>query len=365
MKKFLIFAAVATTLLASCSKIENDPVAYQSGINFIVATHMISTKGVTAFPTTSDFASYAYYADRAAGQPIGTPMYEEDRVSYNTAEKYWITTVKHYWPKSGTLTFLAYAPYTVSDASLTPAVTTDKMVWTDAKVYAENADILYADKAIGMSNSDKTDAAQTGHDKGVPTVFNHATSQVQIVVTPAYLTDGEHTTWEVKLNSFKLEGINTLGTCTVASNDLNTQWGAPVWVSTNPATVVDYTIPTVLNSTSASVSVLPTHIMVPQTISDDAKITVNVDIITKIDGAVANTVADYTYTAQLNKARRTVNNALVEAWVPGYSYIYTIRLTPADSRDENGNPTDQLTDALIKFDPVSNDWTQVECSLAL
>lgn len=361
MKKIFAIAILAITVFASCSKFENDPVSVNQEINFVVATQMAATKANTSF-TYDNFASYAYYADTQSGNEVGTAMYENEAVTLQG--NFWSTAEKHYWPKKGTLTFLAYAPKTGAKAIAPSSVTPTQMVWTNAAIYEKDADLLYADKAINVTNSDDTNAA--GKDKGVTTVFNHAASQVEIVVVPAYTTDNDKTTWEIVLKSFKLEGINKVGTCTVKvaeGGNLNSEWETPVWTASSAETIT-YSTEKTLTNAAPSVAVIPTHMMVPQTISENAKIIAKVDIITKVNGNQINKVVDYEFTGLLKNAKDAAN-AAVTTWRPGTSYKYTIKLTPADSRDENGNPTDRVEDARIKFDPVTNDWSHVNCTLSL
>lgn len=365
MKKVLFFAAAAMTLLASCSKVENNPAAADQEINFVVATQNAATKA--AFPTTDSFFSYAYYADGLAGKTAGDEMYSQQQVTFQTS--YWSTTPnKYYWPKAGKLTFLACAPY-VADSesaarkSLIPdAVTISSMVWNEPKVYSENADLLYAEKAIEKTNSDDTNAS--GY-YGVSTIFKHAASMVEFNVVLAYDTDSDATTpttWEVTLKSLTVSDVYTTGKLTLESTAMNTAWATPTWSNLgNKATVVNYTTPGSITTTAISLG--GARINVPQTIPADAKVTGKVDIVTKRGGVEFNKVEDYEFSALLNTAKNGTD--AVTAWQPGYKYVYTIKITPADSRDDSGNPTDKVEDALIKFDPTVSDWTTVNCTLVM
>lgn len=362
MKKLLIFAAVATVVLAACSKIENDPIVVDQQINFVVATQMASTKAATAYADSLDFGSYAFYADGDAGKTAGTAMYSNEQVTFQSS--YWSTANnKYYWPKKGTLTFLAYAPYTVDDASLTPSVTSSNMIWTSAKVYEYNTDILYAKKAIQKTNSNDTDSLSTGHDKGVTTIFQHAASQVEIAVVPAYTADADSTTtWEIVLKEFSIAAVNTVGTCTVTSNGVNSDWTSIAWsAQSTPETIASFNGSETLNSKT----VQSTQIMVPQTLGDDVIVSAKVDIVTYRNGSEFNKVSNYVFSGKLNNAVIGTTTTKVTEWEAGKSYKYVIKLTPADSRDNDGNPTDQVNDALIKFDPIVNGWTEVTCNLAM
>lgn len=369
MKKILFIAAIATAVFASCTKIENDPLEADQAINFEVATQMTSTKAATAFDTQKHFGSYAYFADNQAGEggnAKGTAYYTNEQVSYSS---FWATDTRYYWPKVGTLTFLAYAPY----GTFVPTVSSDvkKMTWTGVDFESNNVDLLYAKKAIQKSNkqSDMTNAAGTGY--GVPTVFEHAAAQVYFKVVPAYTTHtvGEHTTtWEISLKSFEVSDVVNKGSFEISSDDINQDWNAKAWTPSTAAAdkknLVEYTKPDAAAMSAEGVEVMTGgKIVVPQTIDANTKVTVKVDIITKLDGVQVSKVTDYEFSGYLKNAKNGEN--AVTSWAIGTSYTYTIRIAPADSRDDQGNPSDKPADAVIKFDPTVNAWNEVSCILTI
>lgn len=369
MKKLIILAAVAT-LFASCASIEPEQKAVVASvdqpISFQVATQMAATKAQTAFPTSSSFVSLAYYADNLV-KNMGDPFYvstgNKETVTWQST--FWSTSGnKYYWPKKGTLTFLAYAPATPA-----PSVTPTQLQWSEV---TPTVDLLYAKKAIKKGNADDTNIANvTGMDKGVTTIFQHATAQVQVKVVPAYLTDGDETTpttWKIKVKSYSLGKVYTTGTCTLAATNLNTDWGTPSWAGVGETAVLaseEFATAKELTSTSEGVEILAQSFVIPQTLDENVKISIVADIETYRDGVLFNTVSNYEFKGDLSAAINTATTTAVSAWTAGTSYTYTIKVVPADSRDNNGNPTANVADALIKFDPVTEDWVPVNCTLTI
>ena len=114
MLKRLIIPAVLVLTLGCCTKI-----VQQSGPtdNTEISYQVISgrTKApLEAYPTTVPFVSSAWYLPQGkkwdANKKDAQPYISSAVISYDSSTDVFKATTPYYWPKKGSLTFMAYSP---------------------------------------------------------------------------------------------------------------------------------------------------------------------------------------------------------------------------------------------------------------
>ncbi len=188
MKKWIIVAALATAILASCTKNEVRVDAPDQAISFTAAVGANSTKAMidgTAYGSTApSFGTQAWYVAGTGTFPTDADVYiPHTEVSYQQTSA-WTTATPYYWPSAGSLTFISYSPYT----ELKDAVKFDK---TDGITIAnwdvlggtseanQAVDVMVADIISGQTanSANGVNGNQSSYN-GVPTVFRHKLSQI-------------------------------------------------------------------------------------------------------------------------------------------------------------------------------------------
>lgn len=184
MKKWIIVAALATAILASCTKNEVRVDAPDQAISFTAAVGSAGTKTIiedNVFPTGEKFATFAYWlpegqtwpADAASAKeyiPFGTDADSRTLVGYDPENKHWSTMTPYYWPATGTLTFFSFYHPDMDKVSFSKI---DGLVLEGRDIFSDQGkDILIADEITTDRNG------SNGGFTGVPTVFRHALSQV-------------------------------------------------------------------------------------------------------------------------------------------------------------------------------------------
>ena len=168
----LLQACLTASLLVGCTKVvPDDSFEQKSRIGFNTAM----TKAAVRYPTTSKFISTAYTIastgswdnDRAGA----TVLINEEEVSYNDKEKYWITTTKHYWNANYKYTFFSYSPSSLKSTKV--SVSTDGVAISNWDVEADATEILVADIAKDKSKNESF----SGYS-GVPTNFRQKLSKL-------------------------------------------------------------------------------------------------------------------------------------------------------------------------------------------
>ena len=217
MKKFFFFAAAACVAFASCVKNEGPVATVDQPQEISFAAPVLSPNVKSAnefcndFPTDVKIGLWAYYyvnptnseldaeyAGFAAGTIYmgkdqgGLPLQyytgNVDGVGSTTKEvQTWKhATNKYYWPKNGSLTFTAYAPYNAKNALL--ANTTESGVTFTEYVVPEDPsdqeDLLYSERAYNKKAIDADPGLNSTYE-GVSLVFKHALSSIHFKVKTA------------------------------------------------------------------------------------------------------------------------------------------------------------------------------------
>ena len=368
MKKTAFIAALAIAALASCSKSVEEGI--RSEIVFQVARH----KGVT---TKADdykdnyqavpFGAYAWYKGVSASD--NTEFMKNQKVSFS--DPVWKPEgTTYYWPKSGSIDFICYSPYTAdgSNAPL-PTITEDGISYPAWNVGAHpDVDVMYADKITGLKNN-----TTTYFYNGVPTLFHHALAKVSFQIKQSYMSvtsdTGDITSWVITVSDIVLTDILTSGSLNLTLNPDGT-WNKPsVWDSTGGTKedidLLDSNI-TLDGSNQGLVSDL---MILPQSLTDGQKVTITVTIETYRDLNDGNGP----------QLVLTETNIPIEGLLSGGSLdhiginqnvTYTFNITPSlgstSDLDGDGVPDDldgdgipDMVPTIVYFDPAVDEWENI------
>lgn len=269
MKKSILLAVAAIAALAGCSKVEVksvDEAPARISWNAVVGKH--STKAPvegTTFDKNHSFKTFAFYNAIGTAWPTGASLYIDnqevkfypDAVAPFVANS-WHTLTANYWPKQGSLTFFSYsfANNPVSFKGNLTCTATDglKLVGYDVNATEnKNSDFMVADIMAGQRQNTKNEA---GAEKGVPTIFRHALTQiVGFYVT----TEGDYKgaplaagSKVIEVNSIKIVNAYSKGNYTM-TNDAATRTES--WKHQSDSKTYEYTPVTgkseALNTTAA------------------------------------------------------------------------------------------------------------------
>ncbi len=225
MKKLFFIAAIASAALVSCTKNEVAQVADQSVITFAAPVVAPATKASNEvwnnYPTSADyaFAVWAkYHSDKVynVGDWATDPTYM-DNVTVYYGSNSWAPTADYYWPKNGTLSFIAYSPASVDASCNSNGIQiADYVVNTDL---TNQRDILFSERAVEKqtSNMDTNAGANgTGDNEGVTDdlytgihlAFKHALSSIAFTVK----TEADYSaSTKIILKSIQIVNADTKG----------------------------------------------------------------------------------------------------------------------------------------------------------
>ena len=374
MKKFFIFAAMAGAALVGCTKNEPAADADQQMITFAAPVVSPNTKAATEvwnnYPTAGayDFAVWAkYYVNGSyEGNAYKSGTYttwaegqtymKEVVVSHNANT--WAPAQNYYWPKNGSLTFIAYAPASkanYAEATATGITFTNYPVSTTP---AEQVDLLFSERTYNQQKSSMDETAgsnTTGSTpgvtedvyKGVHISFKHALSSILFNIKTK--EDYEGTTITLK----KIQVYNAVSEGSFNQNltDKNgeTTTAAAAWTFAATPVKSNYNV-----DNTAGV-VLSTDTYYPSTESDTAPVEAAglrasdlillpqglKDVTLRIEYTIKNSGAGSEELSQI--AELPLDGNTVSEWVMGKRYIYNITI---------GLET-------IYFEPYVQDWVDV------
>ena len=334
----------------------------------------------TAQPTRSS-AAYSVEQGIDAGQSIGVYAYYHDGSTWDADEAYntanpeapkrlipnfmWnqqATCLEKggnfsysplkYWPNESDdkLSFMAYFPYTDVNAadpgsaeSPTKTGLTPLMANSDAGLpsfrftvneSADNqVDFLLSELLPNLPNGTSAVSPGNPDDRSTLTVtdrvhflFHHMTSKVEFRIVAA--TEVRNDIAHFRLNSLSVSHLYKDGTLTPAYSAGVTTYA---WSeqSAKHGTSPAYTFP---------LKTLTGYLMMPQTLSNDVKLSISYDVTFKSDGTTYTydgegrlvPQQDYTYsndaTIQLNTMKRTGTDTPLTEWLPNHHYVYYIRI---------------------------------------
>lgn len=324
MKKFMLFAAMASVVLTSCVNEDMEVMesASKKAISFdmpvMKPTRLAGEIDGTTYPTTETFKVFCKsytgaYTDWTAGTDYFAAAGEDVALTGGN----WSTTTVHYWPELGNkLAFAAYSPAAAS-ADGTFAQTQTGLTITGFSTQADVAnqyDLMYTPRVVDL---DKDDAGTP-----VPLAFKHALTSV---VFKATKTDADAT---YTIKSLTVNGqVSTTGNFNQNIPNPEDTDGTATWT---PAAATDKTY-SILSDKTIDVAQAGTYLtgngsvagastallLIPQGV--DANTTVTITY-TKKTGS--NTL-DATATIKLNDFVDGTSTPAT-TWVMGNRYIYNI-----------------------------------------
>lgn len=354
MKKLFYFAAAAVTL-AACAK--NEVIPVNSGENQEITFNVApKTKGHNELGEKLTFKSYAYYLpgdDKWAAKASFSELYING-VEISKKDGVWKNaTTPYYWPKNGSLTFLAWTSlketvgvpnsYAVSYVDNVTCSNTTGIKVEDYEVDSDenkNVDLLVADvKADQKANTTTTGAAGKYYNDGVPTLFRHKLSYVIFNV----VTDQNYSaTKKFELKSITFKEIGYKGTyqqIPAASEgwDVATDkkeqkyYTAPAAATGTGTTGVEIT-----NTQKTLTSDATQNYFLPQEFSNTDKLVITYEV-TTTEGS-STSVDHVEKEIVINPAE---GSKMFESWLMGKKYTVTLTF----KLDE------------ILWDPAVEDWT--------
>lgn len=248
MLKRLIIPAVLVLTLGCCTKIEQ-----QSGPtdNTEISYQVISgrTKALEEYPTTVPFVSSAWYLPQGkkwAANKADAQLYISSAViGYDHATNKFKATTPYYWPKKGSLTFMAYSP-----ESAKIQITKDKGVevtdWA-TKGSDKGIDLMVADMV-----KDKSANGTSYGMVGVPIVFRHILSKVAVTA----FIEKEEPGKEIYLNEIIFRNV-------YGKADFN----GSEWTNRGDVHKIDNKLTTAIKLGIDKTHIIETMLLIPQSLS--------------------------------------------------------------------------------------------------
>lgn len=355
MKKSILFAAAAALTLASCGKnevfvpVQEDiPVGFSNYAPRAISKANDSMVDSGALPTGAQIGVFGYSTatDNLTTGFTTKPEFMTDAlVNYgsNTSATATSTTPVRYWPKTITnlLSFYAYYPRESARISGKPTASTSGMgtlTFTQAGAVEDMEDFMISNVANDQYyfKEGDTDPASV-NDNGVkavngvvPLVFNHMLTKVNFKFRTVSDYSADNVTIKVKsakiaketlsevviTPSFTAGAAGSLGTTAFAYSS-NTAYAADVTIPFS----ADQTLNTTATLNNGTAVTQTDFLFVPQTLSNDVKVTVVYDI--DQDG----TVTENTATVQLNKVKNGSDQFITEWGINDFvTYIFSIGL---------------------------------------
>ena len=368
-KNYWIFAAAAVAL-AACSnddtiaQYEGDAIEFNPVVEGVTRASGIKASDLTTFYVTGNKAEGGLY-------------FATDPVAFTKNGSTYTSATKYYWPSTGKLDFIAFAPATGEGSTISRTDSTHFSV-TPAATPANQQDFVYA----VVRGQDKS----TGGN-GVPINFRHAESDIVIQLKNTS-ADKKFTVSNVSLNFIKPTGAfapvyrsaSEIGFCTNGTNvtndtkasDANYYITGDAWTASGKETSYSQTATTTAYAaeTSTAVALDDDMILIPQLLTvasqysaaeatsgfNGANITVQLKIQDAQDhyliGTAGSTAESYV-TAMWPLAAAT--------WLPGHRYTYTLDLAGGGyypiNQDNNVDLDPILENAEIFFlTPTVDEW---------
>lgn len=250
MKKFFFLTVVAGVALAGCVKNEPAPFESEQQITFAAPVVGLNTKAVNEvwnnYPTDAayDFAVWGYYfaGDTYTGFADGQLYMNNVTVSYDGNLSGWAPATSYYWPKNGSLTFIAYSPATLkATEDITVGATGIQIAgYTVQANAADQIDLLFSERAYnkkrvdddiaGSGETDEEPSVTDDRYAGVHLSFKHALSSILFTAR----TKGTYTGTTITLKEISLLNIKSKGTFKQTLKDANgetTAANAELWSS--------------------------------------------------------------------------------------------------------------------------------------
>lgn len=341
MRKVLfIFAAGAALVMVSCSKDETYSLNMGDGIAFR------SAMGTRAQETTiNNLESFKVTALTDAGAPYFIDaIFTKQSVSGTTGS--FTSDPVYYWPATGSLSFYAYAPSTLSGMTIDNA--TKSVIVTPSTTIANQIDFITANATGNKSDNEGA---------GVPLEFKHRLSQIEV---KAKNTNAAYV--------YSVKGVKIGSVVSSGTFDFSTEAFTPG--SAKEDYKVEYENPITLGDDAQTImakisNAADNAMLIPQTLSKwdpstdptntngNSFLSVLVNIKTKDGAQVYPKTADaYGWAAV----------GINTTWAENTKYIYTLDFSKGagnvDPDEEDGG--DEIFGEPITFDVTVKGWEPVD-----
>lgn len=256
MLKRLIIPAVLVLTLGCCTKIvqqsgpvDNTEISYQVISNRTKAP-------LEEYPTTVPFVSSAWYLPQGkkwdANKADAQPYISSAVISYDDATNVFKAATPYYWPKKGSLTFMAYS--LKSDMAYSPEP--DKIKITKDNVVITGWETNGSDKRIDLMVADMVknkSANGTSYGMvGVPIVFRHILSKIAVTAFIEKAEPGK----EIFLNRIIFHNV-------YGKADFN----GSEWTNRGDVHNVDNTLTPAIKLGPDKKTIIETMLLIPQSLS--------------------------------------------------------------------------------------------------
>ena len=333
MKKRLLISILAlAAALTSCVKVEYDmPAAAPSysindlsdqkiGFNTVLYSQQTKAAGTTPLPDGSSFRTFGFYT----GAYNWGDLDSLTMVSYIKGAKVskingeWRTENDYYWPKTGKLSFISYAP---ADAEL-DVTTTEYLPNLFALDYENNG----TDLLIAFSENKTLSNSQNGVDVS----FHHALSQVNLQFKAKTL-EANGLKFDITVTDVSISDVCKIADFKWSGDTQETSWTYP-----NSRQTVSFRPSTGVTLDPNSFKSLGGQIIIPQQTSG-ISLNVTFTLVTKNSSGTTLDSADITC------GDIPLNTNDITAWEVNHNYTYNIIINP-------------LSDQTITFEATVGDW---------
>ena len=258
MLKRLIIPAVLVLTLGCCTKIvqqsgptDNTEISYQVLSN--------RTKALEKYPTTVPFVSSAWYLPQGtkwdANKEDAQPYISSAVISHDDATNVFKAETPYYWPKKGSLTFMAYSLDKTHSPAYSPEpgkiqITKDKGVVV--KGWAINGSDKKIDLMVADIVKDKSANGTSYGMVGVPIVFRHILSKVAVTA----FIEKEESGKEIYLNRIIFHNV-------YGKADFN----GSEWTNRDEVHVIDNKLTQAIKLGVDKTHVIETMLLIPQSLS--------------------------------------------------------------------------------------------------
>jgi hypothetical protein len=383
MKKIIFLAAAAIATLASCTKtVVEEP---NPEIAFSVARYMTKAgpEDYKDAHKAIPFGVYAWFKGETSAD--NRDFMVNQKVSYTgDSDNRWAPEgTTYYWPKSGSLDFIGYSPYSTLGATDAPFPTITETTFTypawDVAAHPD-VDVMYADKAAGMTGA--TGTQKTYYYNGVPMLFHHALAKVNFEVKAAYteVTDpdtGTKTKWDIEVESIKVNNILSSGSFSLNLNSGNT-WDKPVdadgnnvWTADGGTTNLDLDLTNVANPLVAgNVYDLDSDVFVmPQALTGG-----NQEVVLKVTITTYRDINDGNGYQEVLKEtgveiQANLAGGTMDAWEMNQNITYSFNFAPSygttTTTDTDGDGIPDVVPTVVYFDPAVDEWQNITVSAGI
>ncbi len=367
-KKIFIIAVVAALALVACSKQQETGMTEASQeIVFQVARYKNVTKAETDYKDNYQsipFGAYAWYKGESASD--NTDFMTNQPVGYDSGKNVWAPTgTTYYWPKSGSIDFICYSPYTADGTNAPlPTITENGISYPAWNVSQHpDVDVMYADKVTGLKNN-----TTTYYYNGVPTLFHHALAKVSFQIKQAYMNKtadtGDITSWKITVNDITVFDVLASGSLNLNLKSDGT-WEKPagnVWDPTGGARDDMHLLSTPLELDGTAQPLATDVMILPQELNNGQKVVLNVTIETYRDKNDGNG-------PQLVLTETGVNidaylqSGELDKWGINQNITYSFNIAPSlgtqttDDLDGDGMP--DVVPTVVYFDPAVSEWENI------